>query len=195
MEILITLALVTGGYSLANSLHFSGPLAMVVAGLLIGNRGRRLAMSATTREHLDAFWALVDEFLNAGLFVLIGLEIIVLEITPPVLWAGAIAIPLVLFARWLSVSIPVTIARPFRGFTPYAVTILTWSGLRGGISVALALSMPLGPERGALVTVTYIVVAFSIIVQGLTVGPLTARLIRAAPATLNNPPTSGVSPI
>ena len=195
LEILITLALVTGGYSLANSLHLSGPLAMVVAGLLIGNRGRRLAMSATTREHLDAFWALVDEFLNAGLFVLIGLEIIVLEITTPVLWAGAIAIPLVLIARWLSVSIPVTFARPFRSFAPHAVTILTWSGLRGGISVALALSMPLGPERGALVTVTYIVVAFSIIVQGLTVGPLTARLIRAAPATLNNPPTPGVSPL
>jgi CPA1 family monovalent cation:H+ antiporter len=177
LEILITLALVTGGYSLANSLHVSGPLAMVVAGLLIGNRGRRLAMSATTREHLDAFWALVDEFLNAGLFVLIGLEIIVLEITTPVLWAGIIAIPLVLAARWISVIIPVTLARPFRRFVRHTVTILTWSGLRGGISVALALSMPTGPERGALVTVTYIVVAFSIIVQGLTVGPLTTRLI------------------
>jgi monovalent cation:H+ antiporter, CPA1 family len=177
VEILLTLALVTGGYALANAMHLSGPLAMVIAGLMIGNQGRKFAMSDTTREHLDTFWSLVDEFLNAGLFVLIGLEIIILEVTPPILWAALSAIPLVLLARWISVVIPVTIASRFRKFTENAVALLTWSGLRGGISVALALSLPLGPERDALVTVTYVVVCFSIIVQGLTVGPLSAKLI------------------
>ncbi len=177
VEILLTLALVTGGYALANAMHLSGPLAMVIAGLMIGNQGRQLAMSATTREHLDAFWSLVDEFLNAGLFVLIGLEIIILEVTPPILRAALIAIPLVLLARWISVIIPVAMASRFRQFTDNAVTLLTWSGLRGGISVALALSLPMGPERDALVTVTYVVVCFSIIVQGLTVGPLSTKLM------------------
>lgn len=182
VEILITLALVTGGYALANAMHLSGPLAMVIAGLMIGNQGRRLAMSDTTREHLDTFWSLVDEFLNAGLFVLIGLEIIILEVTPPILRAALVAIPLVLLARWISVVIPVTIASRFRQFTDNAVALLTWSGLRGGISVALALSLPLGPERDALVTVTYVVVCFSIIVQGLTVGPLSKALIARSAA-------------
>lgn len=182
VEILLTLALVTGGYALANAMHLSGPLAMVIAGLMIGNQGRKLAMSETTREHLDTFWSLVDEFLNAGLFVLIGLEIIILEVTPPIVRAALIAIPLVLLARWISVVIPVTIASRFRTFTDNAVALLTWSGLRGGISVALALSLPTGAERDALVTVTYVVVCFSIIVQGLTVGPLSERLLARSAA-------------
>jgi len=182
VEILLTLALVTGGYALANALHLSGPLAMVVAGLLIGNRGRRMAMSEVTRGRLDAFWELVDEFLNAVLFVLIGIEVIILEVTPAILTAGLLAIPLVLLARWFSVGLPVTLLRLVRAFSPAAVRIMTWSGLRGGISVALALSLPAVPARDTLIAVTYVVVCFSILVQGLTVGPLTQRLMRRAPA-------------
>jgi CPA1 family monovalent cation:H+ antiporter len=169
-EILLTLAIVTGGYALAQHLHVSGPLAMVVAGLLIGNRGRRLAMSDRTRERLDAFWELVDEFLNAVLFVLIGAEVIIITYTGNYLLAGAIAVPMVLAARWVSVSMPVLALRLRRSFSPHVVKILTWSGLRGGISVALALSLPRGPERSLFVAMTYIVVIFAIVVQGLTVG-------------------------
>ncbi len=179
VEILLTLAFVTGGYAFANAMHLSGPLAMVVGGIIVGNRGRQLAMSENTRNRLDAFWALVDEFLNAALFVLIGLEIIVLEITRPILVAAVFAVPLVLLARWISVATPVTLLRPWRSFAPHAITILTWSGLRGGISVALALSLPLGRERDILVTVSYVVVCFSIIGQGLTIGPLARRLLKA----------------
>lgn len=178
VEIFITLALVTGGYLLAQRIHVSGPLAMVVAGLLIGNRGRAFAMSDQTRERLDAFWELVDEFLNALLFVFIGIEVLVLELHPVFLIAGAIAVPLVLLARWASVGAPIAVLRRWRPFSPHAVKILTWSGLRGGISVALALSLPAGPSRGVLITVTYIVVSFSIVAQGLTVGRVAARLGR-----------------
>ncbi|MCG8587750.1 MAG: sodium:proton antiporter [Proteobacteria bacterium] len=176
VEILVTLAVVTGGYALAHALHVSGPLAMVVAGLLLGNRGRRLAMSPTTRERLDAFWELADEFLNAILFVLIGLEVLVLTWQASALWAGVAAIPLVLAARWLAVGGAVTVLRRWRSFSPHAVSVLTWGGLRGGISVALALSLPAGPERDTIVGVTYLVVCFSILVQGLSIGPLLARL-------------------
>jgi CPA1 family monovalent cation:H+ antiporter len=177
VEILVTLAVVTGGYSLANHLHLSGPLAMVVAGLLLGNQGRELAMSEATRERLDAFWELVDEFLNAVLFVLIGVEVVAVELTIPMLLAGAATVPVVLFARWLSVGLPVVTLRWARDFSPHAVTVLTWSGLKGGISVALALSLPASPYRALLVTATYVVVCFSILVQGLTVGPLVERLL------------------
>jgi CPA1 family monovalent cation:H+ antiporter len=174
VEILLTLAIVTGGYALAHRLHVSGPLAMVVAGLLIGNRGRSLAMSDKTRERLDAFWELVDEFLNAVLFVIIGAEVIVITYTGDYFVAGLIAIPLVVFARWISVSIPVKALRK-RQFSPHIIKILTWSGLRGGISVALALSLPAGPERTLFVAMTYVVVIFSIVVQGLTVGRFVKR--------------------
>jgi len=139
-------------------------------------------MSEVTRGRLDAFWELVDEFLNAVLFVLIGIEVIILEVTPAILTAGLLAIPLVLLARWFSVGLPVTLLRLVRAFSPAAVRIMTWSGLRGGISVALALSLPAVPARDTLIAVTYVVVCFSILVQGLTVGPLTQRLMRRAPA-------------
>ena len=172
VEVLLTLALVTGGYTLAEALHLSAPIAIVVAGLLIGNHGRLLAMSDKTREHLDTFWELVDEVLNAVLFVLIGLEVLVLVFSREYLLAGLLAIPIVLLARFVTVGIPVTIMRRFRDFTPKAIQILTWGGLRGGISVALALSLPAGEIRDALVAVTYAVVIFSILVQGLTIGPL-----------------------
>jgi CPA1 family monovalent cation:H+ antiporter len=176
VEILITLALATGGYALAERLHLSAPIAIVTAGLLVGNHGRTLAMSAKTCEHLDAFWELVDEILNAVLFVLIGLEILVLQFTIGYLLAGLLAIPIVLMARWVSVAIPVSLLRMRREFSPGVVKIMTWGGLRGGISVALALSLPSGPERDVILTVTYIVVVFSILVQGLTIG----RLIRSS---------------
>ena len=172
VEVLITLALVMGGYSLAGALHLSGPIAMVVAGLLIGNHGRRLAMSDTTREHLDTFWELTDEVLNAVLFVLIGLEVLVLSFTANIWLAAALLIPVVLLSRFVSVGIPVSLLRLRLRFTPGAVRVLTWGGLRGGISVALALSLPLGAERDVILTVTYAVVIFSIVVQGLTIGHL-----------------------
>jgi CPA1 family monovalent cation:H+ antiporter len=169
VEIMITLALVTGGYALAGSLHLSGPIAIVVAGLLIGNHGRLFAMSDRTREHLDTFWELVDEILNAVLFVLIGLEVLVLSFASGYILASLLCIPLVILARFASVSIPVITLRRFRTFTPGIIKILTWGGLRGGISVALALSLPMGPERDLILAVTYAVVVFSILVQGLTI--------------------------
>ncbi|RLA38501.1 MAG: sodium:proton antiporter [Gammaproteobacteria bacterium] len=179
VEVLITLALVTGGYAAAEHLHLSAPIAIVVAGLLIGNHGRRAAMSDKTREHLDTFWELVDEILNAVLFVLIGLEVLVISLRDDYLLAGALAIPLILVVRLFSVGLPIGLMRPFRSFTPGVVSILTWAGLRGGISVALALSLPSGEMRDLLLTVTYVVVVFSIVVQGLTLGPLVRRLTGA----------------
>ncbi len=172
VEILITLAMATGGYALAESLHLSAPIAIVVAGLLIGNHGRKLAMSQSTREHLDTFWELIDEVLNAVLFVLIGLELVIVALDQKYLLAGLLAIPLVLSARMISVAFPIGIMRRFRSFSPGVVSILTWGGLRGGISVALALSLPPGDIRDALVTITYMVVVFSVLVQGLSLAPL-----------------------
>jgi CPA1 family monovalent cation:H+ antiporter len=177
VEILITLGVVTGGYALGDRLGVSAPLAMVLAGVLIGNHGRAFAMSERTRERLDAFWELVDEILNAVLFVLIGVEVLVLHFGRDYLVAGLLA---VLGARWISVILPVGVLRFWRAFTPGAVTILTWGGLRGGISVALALSLPAGAHRDLLVAVTYVVVSFSIIAQGLTLEPVARRVRRRA---------------
>ncbi len=169
VEVLLTLALVIGGYALASGLHISGPIAMVVAGLLIGNHGRRLAMSDHTREHLDTFWELVDVILNAILYVLIGLEVLVLTLRGDYLLAGVIAVPVVLLARLVSLGIPVTLLKRWRSFELDAVFIMTWSGLRGGISVALALSLPEECHRELILTMTYLVVVFSVLVQGLTI--------------------------
>ncbi|MEJ5365036.1 MAG: sodium:proton antiporter [Desulfosoma sp.] len=169
VEVLITLALVSGGYALADALHISGPIAIVVAGLLIGNPGRMLAMSERTRRHLDTFWELVDEVLNVVLFVLIGLEVLALDWTRLHLATGLLLIPLVLASRLVSVSVPVALLRPFRRFSPGVIRILTWGGLRGGISVAMALSLPPAAARDTILAATYVVVVFSILVQGLTV--------------------------
>ncbi len=173
-EILITLAVVTGGYGLADALHLSGPIAIVVAGLLIGNQGRMLAMSATTREHLDTFWELIDELLNAVLFVLIGLELLILPFNATVIWFAAACIGIVLLARLISVASVIKLLSFRRTFKNGAIRVLTWAGLRGGISVALALAIPVGPEREVILQATYAVVLFSIIVQGLTI----TRLVR-----------------
>src|SRR6185503_3269601 len=174
VEILLTLAPVMGGYALALALHLSGPIAIVVAGMLIGNHGRKYAMSAVSRERLDIFWELLDEILNAVLFVMIGLELLRLEFDVTYAWAAALAIPAVLAARFLSVSFAALVPGLRRDFPPYVIGMLTWGGLRGGISVALALAIPSGPHRPAIITVTYVVVLFSILVQGLTL----SRLLR-----------------
>ena len=168
--------MVTGGSALAQTIHVSGPLAMVVAGLMIGNRGRRFAMSDTTRKHLDLFWELIDEVLNAVLFALIGIELIVVaqSVTPTALLLAVISIAVVLASRFIAVSIPVFLLKPFRSFSPGAIKMLTWGGLRGGISVALALAIPkdFGIARDIFLVITYVIVIFSIVVQGMTVGKL-----------------------
>ena len=189
VEILITLALVMGSFGLADLLHASGSIALVVAGLLIGNQGGQWAMPETTREHLDSFWELLDELLNAALFVLIGLEVLALSFQRSYLIAGLIAIPLVLAARWISVVVQVKSFSLVREFSERTIAILTWGGLRGGVSVALALSLPAGPERDALVTITYAVVTSSILLQGLMInrvlggaaGTRVQRLLHEAP--------------
>jgi CPA1 family monovalent cation:H+ antiporter len=176
VEMMITLALVMGGTALATALHTSGPLAIVVAGLIVGNKGRRLGMSDLTREYLDKFWELLDELFNAVLFVLIGLEMLVLDISRTTLLVGLVTILLVLVARWVSVGLPLALLKRFYPFDRQMLRVLTWGGLRGGISVALALSLPESMPRNLLVGVTYVVVIFSIIVQGLTIGPLVKKL-------------------
>lgn len=175
VEVLITLALVLGGYTLAMYLHLSGPIAVVIAGLLIGNQGRLFAMSDKTRDHLDTFWELLDEILNALLFMMIGLELLVLNITSSAIVAGLLAIPIVLIARFISVGSPVSAMRTRKAFEPHVVKILTWGGLRGGISVALAMSLPTGETRDLMLIMTYIVVLFSIVVQGLTIKHLLSK--------------------
>jgi CPA1 family monovalent cation:H+ antiporter len=175
VEVLITLALVFTGYAGAEAMHLSAPIAAVAAGLLIGNHGRTLAMSEKTCEHVDTFWELVDEILNAILFVLLGLELLILTFDGKSMLAGLIAIPLVLLARFMGVSIPIKIRKRKREFSPNIIKILTWGGLRGGISVALALSLPESNERNVILMMTYIVVVFSVLVQGLTIGSLVKR--------------------
>ena len=176
LEVLITLALVTGAYSIALHLHLSGPIAMVIAGLLIGNQGTSLAMSETTRMHVETFWELVDEILNSVLFLLIGLKIVFLlqhssyDIAYPLLIGLFIAITLLsLFARFLAIALPVQIKSLNSEVNPGTVPILTWAGIRGGVSVALALSLPSSSESELLLFVTYFVVLFSVTVQGLTI--------------------------
>lgn len=182
VEVLLTLAGVMGGYELASQLHVSGPLAMVVAGLIVGNQGRAYAMSDTTRHHVDLFWELLDEILNAVLFVLLGLEIVLIAFDMQTLTAGLAAIVIALLARLLAVGLPVAaMPRVFR-LPAGAWRVLTWGGLRGGISVALVLSLPAGPQRDLLLALTYAVVVFSILVQGLTIKGVVVRALKGGPA-------------
>ena len=177
VEVLITLAIVMGGYFIAGYLHVSGPLAMVVAGIMIGNKLNEEGMSAQTRDYLGKFWELIDEILNAVLFLLIGFEMLIIKISSTVLLIGLLAIGIVLLARWISVFIPVYLLRFKIKFEKNAIAILTWGGLRGGISVALALSLGKHMYRDEFVLITYIIVIFSILVQGLTIGKVSKKLI------------------
>jgi CPA1 family monovalent cation:H+ antiporter len=176
VEVLLTLAAVMGGYALATHLHVSGPLAMVVVGLMVGNGARAEAMSDTTRRYIDMFWELLDEILNAVLFVLIGMEVLVIAFSPALLLGMAAAIVVTLLARLLTVGMPVgALAGLFR-LPPRSWRVMTWGGLRGGISVALAFSLAPGPGRDTVLGLTYGVVVFSVLVQGLTVGKVAKKV-------------------
>ena len=178
LEVLITLPLVMVTYALALALHMSGPISMVVAGLFIGNRGVKYAMSAATRADVMTFWTLIDEILNSVLFLLIGLEVLVISANADLLGFALLAIPVTLIARALSVGIPMILLSRWEVFTKGAAPVLIWGGLRGGIAVALALSLPETEYKVTILTITYGVVLFSIIVQGLTVKPLVKRMVR-----------------
>jgi CPA1 family monovalent cation:H+ antiporter len=174
LELIISLALATGTYSLANGLHLSGPIAVVMAGLAMGSDAARNVMSEITHHHVTTFWSLVDELLNTLLFLLIGLEVVSVPLGGLDLAAGGIAIGLALVGRAVSIFVPALVLRLGDVMAPHALAVLTWGGLRGGISVALALSLPAGAPRAHLLPVCYAVVVFTIIVQGLTM----PRLVR-----------------
>ncbi|OGZ06754.1 MAG: sodium:proton antiporter [Candidatus Lloydbacteria bacterium RIFCSPHIGHO2_02_FULL_54_17] len=175
VEILLSLALVAGGYALASVLHVSGPLAVVVAGLVIGNHARKFGMSEKTRHNLDIFWNVVDDILNVLLFVLVGFEALLVNVKFTYALAGFAVIPLVLFGRFASVSLSSFVSYTLKPFGRNAIPLLTWGGLRGGVSFALALALPHGESRDALILITYMVVVFSVLVQGLTMGRLVRR--------------------
>lgn len=177
VEVLITLALAIGGYAAAEALHVSAPLAAIMSGLVIGYRGPRV-MSDRSQQYIDGFWRLVDEVLNAVLFLLIGLTVLVLPFHRGMAWAGLLAIPIALAARWISVAVPLIAFGRFRQSTPHSLALLTWGGLRGGLSIAMALSLPASGGRDVILGMTYAVVACSILVQGTTFGPLIRRLTR-----------------
>lgn len=181
LELLITLALAMGTYALAFRIDVSGPIAVVVAGLLIGNHGRRFAMSERTKEHVDAFWSMIDYILNAVLFLLIGLEVAGVRAGPTIVIVALVAIPIAVLARALSVALPIMAMGRRGGFVGGIIPILTWSGLRGGISVALALSLPSFPGKDYILAATYAVVVFSILVQGHTMRRLLVHYQIGAP--------------
>jgi CPA1 family monovalent cation:H+ antiporter len=177
VEVLLSLAVVSGGYALATALHMSGPIVVVIAGIIIGNQARSTAMSDITRRYIDNFWELLDDILNAVLFALVGLEVVAIQLDWQYAFTGILAIPVVLAARLISIAIPGA-ALHVIGLMPFhrkLLAALSWGGLRGGISIALALSLPISPERDLLVTAAYIVVTFSVLVQGLTFGNLIRR--------------------
>ncbi|MBX7221972.1 MAG: sodium:proton antiporter [Blastocatellia bacterium] len=180
VEVLLTLSLASGGYALAEWGHVSAPIAIVVAGLLIGNHGRSHAMSHITREHLDTFWELVDQILNAVLFLLIGLELIAIPLKWWQFGIGLMTIFTVLAGRVIGVALPVSALRQRYEFLPGTIPILTWGGLRGGISIAMVLSLPATVEKELLLVVTYVVVVFSVLVQGLTFGKFMRTVLKPA---------------
>jgi CPA1 family monovalent cation:H+ antiporter len=176
VEVLITLAIVMGGYTLAHYTHVSGPLAMVAAGLITGNQGKRLGMSDVTAEYIDKFWELIDEILNAVLFVLIGLELLIIQTNKKILIAAVILLFITLVTRYISVYIPSIAVRLKEKITQKTILILTWGGLRGGISIALALSIAPEYNKDIWVTITYVIVCFSILVQGMTIGKFAKKM-------------------
>lgn len=176
VEVLITIAIVMGGYLLADNLHISGPLAMVMTGIITGNKSMEEGMSDITRDYINKFWQMMDEVLNAILFLLVGFQMLIIPFNITTLWIGLISIIIVLVARFISVVIPITFLKNKKTFEKHAVLILTWGGLRGGLSVALALSLPKNMFSEVFVSVTYIIVLFSIIVQGLTIGKFAKKL-------------------
>ncbi len=176
VELLITLAIVMGGYLLAFHLQISGALAMVAAGIITGNKSRDEGMSVTTRDYIDKFWSMIDELLNAILFLLIGFEMLIVPFNFNLFLLGSIAVVIVLLARFISVAIPIFLLKHKKVFEKNAIPILTWGGLRGGISVALALSLPKSMFSDVFVSITYIIVLFSIIIQGLTISKFAKKL-------------------
>jgi CPA1 family monovalent cation:H+ antiporter len=176
---MISLALVMGGYALAQEIHVSGPVAMAVAGLFIGNQGVAHAMSDTTKDYLLKFWSLIDEILNAVLFLLIGLEVIIIAGNPRLIALGILAIPLVILVRCVSVAGPLFAMRPWLSLGRLALPTLVWGGLRGGISIALALSLPESPVRTVILATTYIIVLFAVVVQGGSIGWLIEQVKRS----------------
>jgi len=182
LEILISLATILGLNFVATRLHVSGPLAAVIAGLMLGNKGRYLVMTKSSREHLDIVWYFIDEALNAILFLLIGLEVFAIEMEPEFLVGALIMIPLVLSARALGVVLPLQFLRRSAGFPKGTTRVLIWGGLKGGVSVALAMKLPPSETRDVLLTAAYATVVFSILVQGLTVGRMIGRFFGASEA-------------
>jgi len=178
IEVLVTLAIVMGGYALAGYLHISGPLAMVVAGIVTGNKSLEEGTSDVTRDYIDKFWEMMDEVLNAILFLLIGFEMLIIPFNQTLFWLSCVTIVIVLLARFVAVALPIAVLRFGKAFERNAIPILTWGGLRGGISVALALSLPKSSYSEVFVSITYIVVLFSIIVQGLTIGKFAKKLAK-----------------
>ena len=177
VSVLITLSVVMGGYLVAHATHISGPLTMVAAGLITGNYGKKRTMSSETKDYLNKFWELIDEILNAILFLFIGFELLLIPDLTSHLLLGLIAIVIVLLARLLSILIPYTIV-PFRNkFLKGALTVMVWGGLRGGVSIALVLSVDNGEHKNLLLEITYFVVVFSIVVQGLTVGKVAKKAL------------------
>ncbi len=177
-EVLLTLALVSGGYSLAEAVHVSAPVAVVVAGLVVGNHGAIFGVPHTVRNHVDMFWSLTDEVLNAVLFMLMGLEMLVVKFTPLHMAMGMIGIFAVIIGRFVSVAVPVSVMRLRYRFERGTIALLTWGGLRGGISIALALSLPPFPEKDVILGMTYIVVMFSVLFQGTTFRPIAKMIFR-----------------
>lgn len=175
VEVLISIAMVMGGYSIAHHIHVSGPIAMAVAGLLIGNHGMKLAVSDVTRDYMLKFWALIDEILNSTLFLLIGLEVVAISAHWMQLAIGGLAVPLVLAARAGSVGLPLVALNALSSRLRGSFPILLWGGLRGGISIALALSLPPSAARDVILTATYITVVFSVMIQGATVGSVARK--------------------
>ena len=175
VSVLVTLSVVMGGYLIAHAIHISGPLTMVCAGLFIGNKSKSSIMSAETKDYLDKFWELIDEIMNAILFLLMGFELLIIKDLNHYYAAGLIAIAVVLMARFIAIWLPTKIVPFKQKFTKNVIKILVWGGLRGGVSIALALSVENGPYKEVIVATTYIVVVFSIIVQGLTIGKMAQK--------------------